>query len=197
MLTFFIVKEEDATQFEYIYSKYKNTVYAIIYRYVNNTAMAEDVMQETFVSFLKTMGRLRTEDDMRRWLFKIAKNASLDCLDKESRSQKRITIRLDDTNAVTNYIDENAIDPLDDILKQELSEKISEVFDTLKPIHANVMRLRYFLGYTPDEIAKMSNVPVPTIYSRLSKARNLLFSKLSFVKQEYSELIGGVADEKQ
>jgi len=170
---------------------------SIIYNRVKVVSLVEDTMQEVFLRFYKTIGKVQTEDDMRRWLFKIAKNAALDCTDKNNRNKNRIGIWLDDTETVYELFSDSALNPLNETLKQELSEEIAKAIATLKPIHADAIRLYYYFGYTPEEIAKMTNVPTHTIYSRLSKAKALLFSKLSVLKDDYNDLIGDVFDEKK
>jgi RNA polymerase sigma factor (sigma-70 family) len=90
---------------------------------------------------------------------------------------------------VAEFLDKTANRPLDEVLKNELAKEISDILDTLKPIHSNVIRLRYYFGYTADEISKLTNVPIQTVYSRLEKARSLLFDKLELSQDDWSVII--------
>ena len=195
MLTVFTLDEQDNSRFDHIYKKYKNTVYAIIHRKIGDTGFSEDIMQEVFLRFYKTMWKLQTEDDMRRWLFCITKNAAIDGAKKDSYAAKKIVVSLDNEEIVADFLDKTAGNPLDAVLKLDIAKQIAEVLDTLKPIHAQVIRLRYYFEYTVNEIAKMERVPEHTVYSRLDKARNLLHSRLSFLQEKNNVLLGGVCDE--
>jgi|LSQX01.2.fsa_nt_gb RNA polymerase sigma-70 factor (ECF subfamily) len=197
LLIYCTLNKDSSIDFEYIYNKHHHTVYGIIYRVVNDRGLAEDAMQESFFRFYNTMGKMQTEDDMRNWLYKIAKNTALDCIDKEGNYRKRVSIWLDDDDFVSEFLDRTAKNPLDEALKNALAKEISDVLDTLKPIHSNVIRLKYYFGYTTEEIAELTNAPLQTVYSRLEKAQSLLFDKLQFLKDDCKELIGGVFDEKK
>lgn len=140
-------------------------------------------MQESFLRFYNTMGKIQTENDMRNWLFKIAKNTALDCIDKEGNYRQRISIWLDDDNFVSAFLDRTTKDPLDETLKNDLAKEISDIIDALNPIHSNVIRLKYYFGYTTKEIAKLTNVRLQTVYSRLGKARSLLIDNSTFAGQ--------------
>lgn len=94
-------------------------------------------------------------------------------------------------------MDKTADNPLDETLKMELAKEVSHALATLKSIHSDVIRLNYYFGYSVEEIAKLTKVPVQTVYSRLNKAKALLFDKLSYMKTDYAKLIGGVFDEKK
>lgn len=197
MLIYCSLSEDNSKDFNYIYNKYRYTVFGIIYRIVNDKGLAEDVMQESFFRFYKTMGKIQTENDMRNWLFKIAKNTALDCIYKEGNYRQKVSIWLDDDDYIAEFLDKTAKSPLDETLKNELAREISDILDTLKSIHSTAIRLRYYFGYTTEEIAKLTDVPLQTVYSRLEKARSLLFNKLQFLKDDYSELIGGVFGEEK
>lgn len=197
MLIYCTLSEYDDATFEIIYRKHKNTVYAIAYRYTKDKALAEDMTQEAYLCFLKTMGKMQTEDDMKRWLFKIAENTAINGIKKDSTYKNKIEIWLDDDDYAAEFLDKTADKPLDETLKMELAKEVSQALSTLKPIHSDVIRLRYYFGYTVSEIAELTKVPIQTVYSRLNKARALLFDKLSFMKSDYSELFGGVFDEKK
>ena len=197
MLIYCTLSEYDDVMFEIIYHKHKNTVYAIAYKYTKDKVLAEDMTQEAYLRFLKTMGKMQTEDDMKRWLFKIAKNTAINGIKKDSTYKNKIEIWLNDDDYATEFLDKTADKPLDETLKMELAKEVSQALSTLKPIHSDVIRLRYYFGYTVSEIAELTKVPIQTVYSRLNKARALLFDKLSFMKSDYSELFGGVFDEKK
>jgi len=149
-------------------------------------------MQEVFIRLFKTMGRLQTEDDIRRWLIRLTKNAAIDAVGKETRYNNKIAVYLDNDEMAVDIIDRTAENPMDEALKQEFAEYVSNILATLKPIHADAIRLKYYFGFTVEEIAKLTNAPVHTVYSRLDKAKNLVYSELISRKQEYEPIAEGV-----
>lgn len=64
-------------------------------------------------------------------------------------------------------------------MKKELAFEIRQVVNDLKPIYYQVITLHYLEGKSVKEISEKLQISVNTIYSRLSKARTILYDKLS------------------
>lgn len=167
--------DETEISFEYMYYKYKNTVYSMISKSIEDKDLKNDVMQEIFMKYYKSMGRVQGEIASKRWLFAIAHNTIIDMSKKESLYKSRIKLIYDE-NEVINHgktiMPENL--PLDDMLKKELSEKVCHVIDLMKPIHREVIQMKYYLEFTPQEIAKLCEIPIDTVYSRLRRAEEII-----------------------
>lgn len=158
-----LLKQKDQQAFSYLYDHYASALNGVIYRMVEEKQLAEDILQEAFVkiwnnfsSYDSSKGRLFT------WLLNLTKNLTIDTLrSKGYKKQQKISA---DENSVNNLSDSNyATDKFDSIgLRNQLSN--------LKPEQRTLIELAYFNGFTQDEIAKQTGIPLGTVKTRLRSA---------------------------
>jgi RNA polymerase sigma factor (sigma-70 family) len=148
---------------EALYDMYSSSLYGVIVRIVIDTAVAEDVLQDTFVkiwnsfsSYSAEKGRLFT------WMVNIARNLSIDKIRSKDFKNQGKNQELE--NNVT-FIDEQR----NTEYKPELLG-IKELVETLKPEQKSILDLVYFKGYTHVEAADELGVPLGTIKTRLRMA---------------------------
>ena len=148
---------------EALYDMYSASLYGVIVRIVIDTAIAEDVLQESFVkiwqsfsSYSADKGRLFT------WMVNIARNLSIDKI--RSKDFKNQTKNQELENNVT-FIDEQK----NTVYKPELLG-IRDLVQKLKPEQKSILDLVYFKGYTHVEAADELGVPLGTIKTRLRMA---------------------------
>ena len=166
--------DETEISFEYMYYKYKNTVYSMISKCIEDKDLKNDCMQEIFLKFFKSMGKVQGEESSKRWLFAIAHNTIIDMSKKESLYKNHIKL-ISDENEIVHECDtilENL--PLEGMLKDELTGMVCDVIAQMKPIHREVIQMKYYLEFTPVEIARLCEVPLDTVYSRLRRAEELI-----------------------
>ncbi len=164
--------------FDYMYNKYRNGVYKMVCDVIEDEALRDDVTQEIFERFYKSMGRVQGEAAARRWLYVIAHNTIIYLGKKDATYRKHIVLGLDEEEILAACADLCGETPLDGALKAELSETVKAALGELKPIHSEVIILKYVFEYSPAEIAKLLKLSVNTVYSRLSRAEELLYNKL-------------------
>jgi RNA polymerase sigma factor (sigma-70 family) len=166
-----MLQSRDASAFNYLYEHYAPAVYGIILPIVNETEVANDIMQEVFLSIWKKIesydpakGRLFT------WMLNIARNASIDLLRSRSFQNARKNQPLMETvNWNSGY---HVMQPeIDAIGLNKLLEKLKEEQRVL-------IELSYFKGYTHEEIAEIEGLPLGTVKTRIRNAliqlRNLM-----------------------
>lgn len=148
---------------EALYDMYSASLFGVISRIINDTAVAEDVLQDTFVkiwnsfsSYSSEKGRLFT------WMVNIARNLAIDKI--RSKDYKNQGKNQELENNVT-FIDEQR----NTAYKPELLG-IKELVETLKPEQKSILDLVYFKGYTHVEAADELGVPLGTIKTRLRMA---------------------------
>ena len=148
---------------EALYDMYSASLYGVIVRIVVDTAVAEDVLQDTFVKIWNSFsgynadkGRLFT------WMVNIARNLSIDKLRSKDFKNRGKNQELE--NNVT-FIDEQR----NTVYKPELLG-LKDLVDTLKPEQKSILDLVYFKGYTHVEAADELGVPLGTIKTRLRMA---------------------------
>ena len=174
-----------------MYEKYKNAIYYRICKSETDVNLREDVMQEIFRKFSMSMGEIQDEDAAVRWLMVIARNEIINHGKKEAvyRRNMLLGMNLDDiVDACSEAMGDTTFDA---VQRKELSEKVKNEIMKLKPIHSEVIIMKYYLGFTPNEIAKMLRRSVYTIYSRLSRGEEVLYNALyEYIEENFG--MGGV-----
>ena len=146
-----------------LYDMYSASLFGVIVRIVNDEALAEDILQDTFVkiwnsfsSYSPEKGRLFT------WMVNIARNLAIDKI--RSKDFKNQTKNQELENTVP-FIDEQR----NTVYKPELLG-VKDLVEQLKPEQKSILDLVYFKGYTHVEAADELGVPLGTIKTRLRLA---------------------------
>lgn len=143
--------------------RYLKPVYNFAYRYVGNSARAEDIAQEVFISVWKNLNRFDREKKFKTWLFAIAKNAALKNLRK-----KRPTVFSDDI-AAESIADSFPL-PEEIFYRKNIFEKISIAVKSLNPVERAVIASHYGNELSFREISESSGQPLHTVKSRHRRA---------------------------
>jgi RNA polymerase sigma-70 factor (ECF subfamily) len=154
------LRKHEKIAVEALYDMYSSSLYGVISRIVVDTAVAEDILQETFVkiwhsfsSYSAEKGRLFT------WMVNIARNLAIDKI--RSKDFKNQNKNQEIENNVT-FIDEQR----STAYKPELMG-VKDLVQTLKPEQKSIIDLVYFKGYTHVEAAEELGIPLGTIKTRL------------------------------
>lgn len=125
---------------------------------------AEDIGQETFIRFYKSLNKFRGESSISTYLTRIAINLSLNEIKRRQRLRKYFSTTSEDgmDNIPENTTSKN---------KKETQEIVNLGIQKLEPKFRSVLVLRLILGYTTQETAKLMKLPVGTVLSRLTRAQ--------------------------
>ena len=63
---------------------------------------------------------------------------------------------------------------IEDVDIQMMYEDVVKAIDDLDPVYSTTLLLKYERGMTPDQIAEQMDIPVKTVYTRLSRGKKLL-----------------------
>jgi RNA polymerase sigma-70 factor (ECF subfamily) len=129
------------------------------YLIVRDAAAAEDIAQEAFLSALSALDRFDRRRPFAPWLHRIAVNRAIDW--SRARAVRR------EVAASDAAIDSAAPPPAPEL---ERGGEVEAALAGLSAEHRAVVTLRYLLGYTPGEIARMLDLPRGTVNSRLRRA---------------------------
>jgi RNA polymerase sigma-70 factor (ECF subfamily) len=157
-------------------------VFAVVLRTVRNHAAAEDITQDTFISAFRKIASYRG-GIFRAWLFRIAKNASLDYLRKMSRRSE--TSIDEDIVYFSETVKDDSADPFADALNAELARLIDHCLGGLSEDHRFAMVMIDVQGYQYDAAAESIGVSIGTVKSRLNRAR----ARMRDCVQEEPELL--------
>lgn len=146
----------DESAFEQIYAQTRKTVYYIALSVVKERALAEDVMQNVYLSVLKNAGQYRAGTNASAWIARITRNEALKVL------KSRVRVSYVDERQNLNVFGTQQTDDynlLIDLAKKILTE---DEFVILMLITA--------AGYKRREISEMLEIPVPTVTWKFNKA---------------------------
>ena len=158
-----LLRSEDRNAFSYLYDNYAAALNGIIMRMVEDTQLAEDILQEAFLKIWNNFKQYDTSKGrLFTWMINITRNLTIDTLrSKGYKKQKKIS---QDENSVVTYQDRNfTSDRFDTIgLRKQLQY--------LKPDQKVIIDLAYFNGYTQEEISKEMEIPLGTVKTRMRSA---------------------------
>ena len=162
----------DDEKFEQIVSEHSSFVYNVAYRMMGNPDDADEVVQDTFLSAYRARDRFRGDAQVTTWLYRIATNAALMRLRKNSRKKEIST----DPTEVYQRIDRAdwADAPDRTALNNELSQEIQRGIQRLPDDLKAAVILRDVQELTNDEAARVLEVSVSALKARLHRGRGML-----------------------
>ncbi|MGI8952839.1 MAG: RNA polymerase sigma factor [Chitinophagaceae bacterium] len=155
-----LLKQRQQTAFSYLYDNYSGALFTIILSIITNKDLASDVLQEVFI---KIWRQIESYDDAKgrlfTWMMNVARNASIDTLRSKSYQNTQQNRELTETvyAATTTNTDIDKIG-------------LHKIVHMLKEEYKVLVELSYFQGFTQEEIAKLLNMPLGTVKTRLRTA---------------------------
>jgi RNA polymerase sigma-70 factor, ECF subfamily len=158
--------------------KYESTVYNFSFKICRDKDRAENTMQETFLSMIKNIKQFKGDSKLSTWLYTVVSNH---CLMLARTESKHIFTSLDDEDA---GIDESMFtdwkaEPDKVAEDKEVKELLDESIAKLHPDYRVVFLLRDVEGLSTEETAKICEISVPAVKSRLHRARAFLRNELN------------------
>ena len=166
----------DEKAFARLLSRYKDTIYFMLLKMLNNRSDAEDLTIEAFGKAFKNLHQYSPTYAFSTWLFKIASNNCIDFL----RKRKGITISIesDDEHSEMSEvarIKSKDLNPEEKLIRKQKAILLQKVVRRLKPHYQELVELRYFREMSYEEIAEELNLPLGTVKAQLFRARQMLF----------------------
>lgn len=150
--------------FKILVEKHEGKIAGIVRGMMGNSPEAEDIGQEVFIRFFKSMDAFMGESSLGTYLGRIAINLSLNAL-KRQKIQKARFISSTEIPQLGSTEEEK---------RQEAKEIVGQALALLEPEFRTVLVLRMLEGYSTKETAEMLDLPQGTILSRLSRAQKKL-----------------------
>ena len=161
-----LVQRGDARAFEAIYDRHGSAAFSLAYRIAGNRSLAEDIVQEAFLSVWRSAVRYQPErGSLRSWLLSVVHNRAIDSI--------RRTVQHDRRRADAEGIEERKAAPeLTDVeaFRREEAQTVRAVMDKLPTDQLKVVELAYFGGFTHTQIAEMLDMPLGTVKGRMRLA---------------------------
>jgi RNA polymerase sigma-70 factor, ECF subfamily len=150
----------DEAAFAELYDLYAPPVYNYLLRLVNESAVAEDILQEVFLALWRGARNFRAEAQVKTWLLRIAHHQAVSWL-----RRKRAVLWSDD-----ELDQEAAVSLEDDLTGSWQIDQLRGALARLSPKHRAVIELTFVHGLSYLEIAQVMNCPIGTVKSRMSYA---------------------------
>ncbi|BAS26939.1 RNA polymerase sigma factor [Limnochorda pilosa] len=155
------VARGDEGAFERVYDRYAPAVYGHALRQTGDPSLAEEIVQNTFLSVWRSAVDFRRERGSGRvWLFGIARHRTQDLL----RRRRRWEVHLD---GVPEPQDDAQLQPAEVVERRLLREAVHRSLDRLSPVYRDILHLSYLRGLSHREIAQMLDLPLGTVKSRI------------------------------
>ncbi len=179
--------EKDAI-FEAEFLPHADALSTFAYHLTLFDASANDLVQETYLKAYRFIDKYDVGTNAKAWLFKIMKNGFINDYRKKSKQPAKI-----DYNEVVNFLDEERDDTLasyqdlrEEMFQNLMGDEVTNAINSLPVDSRTVILLCDIEGFSYEEIAKIIDVPVGTVRSRLHRSRNMLKKKL----QHYAKNLG-------
>ncbi len=158
-----LVHDGDARAFEVVFDRHSDVAFSLAYRMCGRRAMAEDVVQEAFLSLWRSGTRYdRARGSVRSWVLSVVHNRAID------------TFRRDSTRAGKDVSDDAAVERLPasentaaQVEHGDESRQLRTALTELPADQRRVIELAYFGGFTHSQIATMLKLPPGTVKGRM------------------------------
>jgi RNA polymerase sigma-70 factor (ECF subfamily) len=158
-----LLQRQDRHAFSYLYDNYAPALNAVIFKMVEDTELAEDILQEVFVKIWNNFGSYDPKKGrLFTWMVQITRNLTIDHLRSKGYGKQQ---KISSTENFVSTLTDNG----ESALKLETIGLHKQVLN-LKPEYRNLIELAYFNGYTQDEIAKETGIAIGTVKTRLRAA---------------------------
>ena len=165
--------------FASLLNRYRDSIYFMLLKMVNNASDAEDLTIEAFGKAFRSLETYTPNFAFSTWLFKIATNNCIDFIRKKQASPSIIDQASDEMNGYTVNIQSDMPDPEETLINRQKFAQLREVVSQLKPRYRNLIELRYYKEYSYEEISKELDLPIGTIKAQLFRAKTLLYNILN------------------
>lgn len=156
--------KEEKTKFERIYIKYRKIMFYTAERILNDRHMAEDAVHQAFLRIINHMEKIDEADchKTKAFLVIITEHIAIDIYRKRKQED---TLSFDEFEI---YISGGAS------FEDEVIDEVSEAVLKLPINYSTVLKLKFYLGYSDFEIAKILDITEDNVRQRISRAKKKL-----------------------
>jgi RNA polymerase sigma factor (sigma-70 family) len=164
--------------FASLMNRYRDSIYYMLLKMVNNSSDAEDLTIEAFGKAFRNLDLYTPKFAFSTWLFKIATNNCVDFIRKKHVSPTPLDHLLDSLDNVTVNIQSDLPDPEESLINHQKITALKDIVSQLKPRYKSLIELRYYKEYSYEEISSELNLPIGTVKAQLFRAKVLLYNIL-------------------
>src|SRR4051812_18072901 len=161
-----LVQRGDARAFEAVYDRHGSAAFSLAYRIAGNRTVAEDIVQEAFLSVWRSSVRYQPErGNLRSWLLSVVHNRAIDSIRRQVVHSKRQVDAdgIEERKAAPELTDVEAF-------RREEAQTVRSAMERLPSDQLRVIELAYFGGFTHSQIAEVLGEPLGTVKGRMRLA---------------------------
>ncbi|MBG15700.1 MAG: RNA polymerase subunit sigma-24 [Crocinitomicaceae bacterium] len=164
--------------FTELMDRYKDSIYFMLLKMVNNKDDADDLTIEAFGKAFNRLNQYTPNYAFSTWLFKIATNNCIDFIRKKKKNVLSIDNRYENEEGDSLMIELKSTgrDPEQEAMREQKIKLMREVVKKLKPRYQNLVELRYFKEFSYEEISNELDLPLGTVKAQLFRAREFLYN---------------------
>jgi len=178
-------QEGDELAFAALLKRYRDSIYFLLLKMINNPSDAEDLTIEAFGKAFRNIHKYSPDFAFSTWLFKIASNNCIDYIRKNKNKEYSFQPNSEDMSQTGDsdksynmQLESSHPKPDEVLMTREKAERLRAVVQELKPRYKKLVELRYYEEYSYEEIAESLKLPLGTVKAQLFRARELLFNIL-------------------
>jgi RNA polymerase sigma-70 factor (ECF subfamily) len=168
------IQRGETETFEILVRRHEKAIFNVVYRMLGDYDDAAETAQEVFLSAYRAIGQFRGDANFSTWLYRIALNHA-STRRKSTSSRQRRLVPIDDTELV----DDVELGPAETLEKKEIRQRVQRALKELQPEDAMVILLRDLQDIAYEDVARVLNIPIGTVKSRLHRARQALKARLT------------------
>ena len=171
-------KKKDQQAFAELMDKYKDSIYYMLLKMVNNNDDAEDLTLEAFGKAFNRLHQYTPNFAFSTWLFKIATNNCIDFLRKKKKNVMSVDNRIpnNDGDDFMFEIKSEGMTPEQLAMNDQKIQLMRQYVKKLKPRYEILVEMRYFKEMSYDENSDELNLPLGTVKAQLFRAREFLYN---------------------
>lgn len=171
------VEDGDQKAYAELMSRYKDSIYYMLLKMVNNRDDAEDLTIEAFGKAFRNIRQYTPDYAFSTWLFKIATNNCIDFIRKKRKMLLSIDRGFENEEGqdISLEVKSDGPDPEDLMMKKQKVMMMRDVVDKLKPRYRRLVELRYYQELSYEEISDELHLPLGTVKAQLFRAREFLY----------------------
>ncbi len=171
-------KKGNEKAFASLMNRYRDSIYYMLLKMVNNPSDAEDLTIEAFGKAFRNLDSYTPKFAFSTWLFKIATNNCVDFIRKKHASPTPLDNLQEGLDILTVNIQSDLPDPEESLINRQKIAALKEIISQLKPRYKKLIELRYYKEYSYEEISSELNLPIGTVKAQLFRAKTLLYNIL-------------------
>jgi RNA polymerase sigma factor (sigma-70 family) len=187
------IRAGDRSAVDDLYERFRRPAFALARRILTDDALAEDVLQEVFLSVWRDPAAFdRSRGSVASWLLAVVHHKAVDAVRREESQRRRQTMA-EEEMALDEPMARRDVE--DEAWTRVVADQVRTALGRLNPLQREALTLAYYGGYTQREVAALTGAPLGTVKTRMLAGMRRLKQELGGAAG--SGALGASAEERQ